>query len=347
MPALDGVRGVAVLLVMLGHAGFAPQATGMFGVTLFFALSGYLISGIILRAHAEGAWSLRRFLWRRAVRLVPALLLVSLVMLGVWLCLGNDPERGVGYFATSVLYVENWTVAWFPGSFMAHAWSLGVEEQFYLLWPFVLPWAMRSRGRLVSMVGIAVLLGLVRALPGSFAVFGTLAYTSTPMNAYALVLGSMLAIRASNLRAAPRGAGTASIVLLAVAVVGSTTDPSASVTWGLGAAVVAVPVVWAGMTDSAVLAWAPLRALGRVSYSAYLWHWPLLIFTGTYTTGTIGAGLVIVGSLVLATGSTLYLEEPLRRRCSSGPPGSVVGRRAPAGGQGVHRDVVPVCDLGR
>ena len=140
-PALDGLRGLAVALVLLDHSAVLPDPVGAFGVTVFFVLSGFLITRVIVEAREAGTWSYRRFLGNRAARLLPALVVVVVVTTAV--------TREYGQALAALLYVQDFAHFWYDGGLLDHTWSLAVEEQFYLLWPFLLPAVarMRPRGR--------------------------------------------------------------------------------------------------------------------------------------------------------------------------------------------------------
>jgi peptidoglycan/LPS O-acetylase OafA/YrhL len=321
--ALDGLRGVAVLMVIADHAGFAGRGQGGMGaagVTVFFVLSGFLITRIVLADRESGAWSMRRFLVARAVRLVPALLLMEVVVVAVWFAIGA-PRAGLSLeVAASLTYTKNVFFMHFDSGLFRHTWSLAVEEQFYLLWPLVLPLVVKLRRPLVWL-GVVIMVSIaarmvVAGLAGAYA-----AYPSLPTNAFALLLGCSLAIRPPQLapsavqRTVPLlGVG---VMLWFIVMVGS---PAAFVFVPVPVALLAVVVVAWALPGVPLLEVAWLRFVGRISYSLYLWHWPaLLIADEKY--GGVSALPVLMVSLVLAAGSTLLVEEPLRRwwRASRAP----------------------------
>ena len=169
--ALDGLRGVAVLMVVVSHGGLAgqPTALGAVGVAVFFVLSGFLITRVVLDARRSGTWSMGTFLAARAVRLLPALLLMQAGVL-VTLALTAHDWTGVWLaVAASTFYVQNIVYSGVDVNLFMHTWSLAVEEQFYLGWPLVLPWLAHLRRPLVwvgALVAGSLLMRLVVAAEG-------------------------------------------------------------------------------------------------------------------------------------------------------------------------------------
>jgi peptidoglycan/LPS O-acetylase OafA/YrhL len=162
VPALDGLRGLAVVVVMIYHAAPELLPGGFLGVELFFVLSGFLITSLLLKEHDRSGIQLGRFYMRRALRLTPALIvmLASVVLLS-WVALSGDAFRNtVSDAAFSLTYIFNWVRASDPGrsSFLGHTWSLCIEEQFYLLWPLLLPaiTMIGRRDRLTERLLVAV-----------------------------------------------------------------------------------------------------------------------------------------------------------------------------------------------
>ncbi len=311
--ALDGLRGVAVLMVLVDHSGLIPGAhpnLGAAGVTIFFVLSGFLITNVIVGTRERGEWSMRRFLLARVVRLMPALLVMEAVMLAWWLVAGR-PFGDVGWeIVATTLYMANM----FPGGVddpLAHTWSLAIEEQFYLLWPLVLPLVLRARSPIL-VIGAAVAGSIMtrlvlavhgRALDLPFDVF------SLPSYAFALLLGGFVAI--DRLVVAPGRAQCLGVVIGLGVIAAMVGVPA-----GLGPIVIAFAaafVLTLALPGVGFLEVRWLRFVGRVSYALYLWHWPVLVLTGQ-ALGGVSALPALVLSFVLAVASTLWLEEPLRRR---------------------------------
>jgi peptidoglycan/LPS O-acetylase OafA/YrhL len=299
-PALDGLRGVAILVVVADHAGYLPEPAGGMGVTVFFVLSGFLITRVIVEARESGTWSMPAFTANRFVRLFPALLLMVVVMSAVLAERGYSTHLILGRAVPALTYVENIE----PNrtfSVFGQTWSLGVEEQFYLLWPFVLPWVLhRSRPRVVLLGAIAASALLMIATPHDW----------LPMHAYALLAGCLLALVGPlpyRWWLVPAGA-----LLLVVSIRVAPTFDQIYVYGPLVATPAAVLLVAGATHRNRVLELGALRFAGRISYAWYLWHVPLLHVTGT-TYGRSAAILPVTVALGAAVLSTFLLEEPLRR----------------------------------
>jgi peptidoglycan/LPS O-acetylase OafA/YrhL len=305
-PALDGLRGVAVAIVIADHAGFLPEPDGGIGVTLFFVLSGFLITRVIVEARERGTWSMAGFVANRFVRLFPALAVMVAVVSGVLLVRGFPVGAVTSRAVPALAYVQNMEPRQsFP--VFGHTWSLGVEEQFYLLWPLALPLVLRRARPLVF---------LALVIAGSAAVMILFPRDWLPMHAYALLAGCALALRrplTASQWMLPAGA-LALVVSLVIA-------PSFTQIYVYGPMVAtpaAVLMVAGAVPGNRWLEASPLRFTGRISYAAYLWHVPLLRLTGT-TYARIAAIPPIVLAVIVAVGSTLIIEEPLRRAWRSGP----------------------------
>ncbi|XRQ08568.1 acyltransferase family protein [Actinomadura welshii] len=339
VPALDGLRGAAIVGVLLFHTGRLPG--GFLGVDLFFALSGFLITHLLLREiRATGTVSLVAFWGRRVRRLLPALaaMLASVTVL-VWAAGPPGMVRTTLADGPWVLAnLVNWhLVAESAGYWdrfgtervFEHLWSIAVEEQFYLVWPVVLlvvaRWARRP-GRWVAAaagLGSAASLALMIALvdPAD----PTRVYTGTDTRAFSLLLGAVAAT--VPVRAAGRWAGGVLAVLVAglgaMWVLADGTGSSWLFTGGLFAHSLASAVL-IGLCVRApqaavarALAWWPLQWLGLVSYSLYLWHWPVIVLLSPERTGLSGwawAALVSAVSVCLAAASKYLVEDPIRFR---------------------------------
>ena len=300
-PELDGVRGIAILIVLLAHArapGFAVDG-GVAGVTLFFVLSGYLITGILAREINEtGHANLARFYARRALRLLPALLVVLVVStiayeLDVW---GPPPATLPLTIVAVLAYMGNWAgIAGLQLGVLAHTWSLAIEEQFYLVWPLVLIAGLRFRW-----FGLVLLVAAVLVTPYRFTMGdGSHIFAGTDAHVDGLLIGSAIALLGSRL---PSWAGWAGIV--AIVVLGVTWQTTGGLVWFLPMATVASALIVAGVP--AALGWAPLAYVGKISYGLYLWHY-LFIWSG------LAWPVVVVVSLVVASLSYRYLEAPFLR----------------------------------
>jgi peptidoglycan/LPS O-acetylase OafA/YrhL len=345
MPALDGLRGVAVAGVLLFHGGHLTG--GYLGVDLFFVLSGFLITSLLL-VEAEGREHVRlgAFWARRARRLLPAL---GGVLLGVALyCVTVADAAGLDRIRGDALatmgYVANWRAVFASQDYWAlfaepsplqHTWSLAIEEQFYLVWPLVvvglLTWWKRAVTRAVLTValgGAAVSALLLAALYDASDT--NRAYFGTDTRASGILLGAALAAalvvrgpaRSRAGRAAVELAGLAGVAGLAVAWTQLSGESAALYRGGLVACgVAAVAVIAAGAHPDAgpiarVLSVRPLRALGLISYGVYLWHWPVYLALSATRTGLTGwplLGVRVLVTLVIAGASYAFLEQPIRR----------------------------------
>lgn len=342
-PDLDALRGVAVLLVVLAHAAVPGlPSTGTIGVTAFFVLSGWLITSLLLAE--DGGPDLPAFWRRRARRLLPALVALLLVLGAV------DALTGVVAFAPpaaalgALLFVDNWApMLGVPLQGLNHAWSLAVEEQFYLLWPLAV--AVAARGRdprrrlaIVAALGVLGSVGVTLLLAARGASTERL-YYGTDVRVAALLVGALLACRPPA-GAGRRGVGSrgwllASVLLLALAAL----PPQSRVTLVLTPWLTAV--VTAGLVACAATpTWRWLRHLGERSYALYLWHHPLLIVAVPWLLQERGGSRpwLVLGaialSVVLAEASWRWVEQPFLRA-----PGNArtPGRRA--GGPFVRRSV--------
>ncbi|MEX1344583.1 MAG: acyltransferase family protein, partial [Candidatus Limnocylindrales bacterium] len=337
-PDIEGLRGLAVLLVVLFHAWPDLLAGGFIGVDVFFVISGFLITGLLYRElAATGGIDFRGFYARRVRRLFPAAALALLVtfLLSAWLLSPLALPRVTGDGVAAAFSVANirfalasgdyFTVLATPSPFL-HYWSLSVEEQFYLVWPATLLLVARLGGR--RLLAPAVL--TVALLSGVLAVAATdvaagWAFYSLPTRAWQLAVGGLLAIAAverfrrsgiSALLGLAGWAGLGGVLLAGLAFDELLAYPG---WWALLPTLGAVLVIAGGDRRGGpglVLGLAPLRFLGRISYALYLWHWPLLVLPAVALGPELplGARLALVGSAVaIATASTLLLEEPIRR----------------------------------
>jgi peptidoglycan/LPS O-acetylase OafA/YrhL len=350
-PDIEGLRAIAIVAVLLCHAGVPFLAGGYVGVDVFFVISGFLITRLLLaELDRTGTISLRGFYARRAKRLLP-LSAVLLATVGVLSMILLSPLRNTevaGDIVSSALYVANWHFAAQSVDYFAqglepspvlHLWSLAIEEQFYLVWPGVMllaTWFWRRRGHSIR-PALWVVLSLI--LVGSL-VYGIVltddkpafAYFSTFARAWELGLGAALAlagtVRLPRLGAAALGwLGVAAIVYASFVFTGETTFPgTAALIPTLGAAALilsgtALAATAGGVTGlragaGYVLSWSPVRYVGRISYSWYLWHWPFLVFAAAIWGPrlSVAAGLLAVAASWVPTQLThMLIEDPVRR----------------------------------
>jgi peptidoglycan/LPS O-acetylase OafA/YrhL len=341
-PSLDGVRGVAVAAVIAFHLGYLRG--GWVGVDVFFVLSGFLITSLLLaEAATTGEIRLRAFWARRARRLLPALLLM-VGALAIYASAGGAgvvPAQLRSPAVATLLYSANWQQVVAGHNYftqfqavnpLMHTWSLAVEEQYYLVWPivfFALAWLGRSRWLRTVVIGTTVVAGASAVWMGIAAhAFGpNRAYLGTDTRMWELLLGGLgaMALRSAQPTRRPRlwsGATTAACggVALGIAVGGG--PPGWMWDGGLVAIVIGALVVVMGSVRrpegvvARVLAGPPLRSLGRISYSLYLWHWPVIVLLTAARTGLSGASLVgcrLAAMLGTACLSYFVVERPMRR----------------------------------
>ncbi|WP_069742599.1 acyltransferase family protein [Streptomyces sp. EN23] len=352
-PDIEGLRAVAVLAVLAFHAGIPGTAGGFVGVDVFFVISGYLITGLLVReAITTGRIRLGDFFSRRARRLLPsaAVVLAAVAVAGAWLTvplLRTDLEHDV---LAAALSVANWRFVSQQTDYLAaghdqspllHFWSLAVEEQFYLVWAPLLAvivlTAARAvrRGRAVRAVVALVTAG---AAVASFALSlqwtrdsVSLAYLGTPSRVWQFAVGALLALLPWHLLRGPRPlrpacgwAGAAAIVWCVASYDASTPYPGyAALVPTLGtAAVILAAIPGRGERDvqgaygvGRLLAGRAPRAVGRLSYTLYLWHWPVLVFAEA----RLGAldwpakTAWTVAAVLPALATRRWVEQPLRR----------------------------------
>ena len=336
---IQGLRAVAVLLVVLGHAGVPWLGGGYIGVDVFFVLSGFLITGILLAEFAKRrSISLPRFYLRRARRILPAAVLTLVVtdIAAHHLLNFVRAREAVNDSIWSALFAANVHFArqgsdYFaqgqPPSPFLHFWSLAVEEQFYLVWPALLALLLAVRFRRLLLVLVAVGAGSVAWSIHFTAASPAAAYYSTLARAWELALGAGLAVAAPHARRLPARAGFAFgwLGLLAIGASASAYSertpfpgsaallPAAGAALVIGAGLAAPPAV---LGVGRVLSLAPLRYLGDRSYAFYLWHWPVLILAAQSAGHdlSLGAKLALVAfAFLLSVVSYRFVENPIRR----------------------------------
>jgi peptidoglycan/LPS O-acetylase OafA/YrhL len=360
LPGLDGLRAIAVAAVVTYHLGYGWAQGGLLGVGVFFTLSGYLITDILAgQWAARGRIGLANFWLRRARRLLPALF-VMLAVVTAWVyAFARSFVPGFrGDVIASVLYVSNW---WYIGqhsSYYArfappgpldHLWSLAVEEQFYLLWPWVvllLVWAAglaggRRHGSRLVLAEVTLWLAAASAVlmavlyqPGYDP---TRVYEGTDTRAFGLLIGAALAMAWPTRRPAPEGtggvgraarwlldgAGAAGLAVIGLLVWRTNQYSDFMFRGGLvllsaATAAVVAAVVTPGSLLGRALGCRPLRWLGVRSYGIYLWHYPLIVLTAAAGSagGPVSPGRAVVlisATVAVAALSWQLIEEPVRR----------------------------------
>src|ERR671910_297301 len=314
MPGLDGLRAIAVLAVIAYHLNPAWAPGGLLGVGVFFTLSGYLITDLLLGQHAAtGRLQLGDFWLRRARRLLPALFLMLAVVVAWVTLLDRSLLPGLrGDVLAAVGYVSNWWNIAREASYFArfgppppldHLWSLAVEEQFYLIWPWLL-W-----------------LGL-RYVPGRYTLAG-LTLAGASLSAFAMALIHQPGVDPVNHRGRLLIDGAAVVGLVVIGILIWRTSEYSPLLYNGGIVLLSVatalvltalvhPASWLGVA----VGWTPLRWLGVRSYGIYLWHYPIIVLTAPGPQQKASFSLEafqVVATIVVAALSWRYFEEPIRR----------------------------------
>ncbi len=351
-PPLDGLRAIAVLAVIVYHAGFGWMSGGFLGVEVFFVVSGFLITTLLIEEQAKtGRVSLRHFWERRARRLLPALG-VLLVAVALWTWIAGTAEQADqlrGDVPSAIFYVSNWkqvfdTVPYYSSvspPFLRHLWSLAVEEQWYLLWPLAFVAMTRGRRAKAIATGLAGafltvwLLSTVIVATGidnPISIFGhqvdrtNLVYLSTITRSGGLLLGGALAFvwrpwrhRVRQSGGGPDLVGGAAlgvllVTFLVVHVRGTTTFALALPLVSIASTVAIAMAVHPGAAYlRRFLGSRPLVEIGRRSYGLYLWHWPVFVAAGA-THGDVGLFLAAsMAAAGLAELSFRLIETPARQ----------------------------------
>ncbi|HEX8498885.1 MAG TPA: acyltransferase family protein, partial [Actinomycetales bacterium] len=338
------MRAVAVAAVVVYHFGGGDRSVlggGFLGVDLFFVLSGYLITGLLVREHRRtGGIDLVAFWGRRLRRLLPALLLVLVAVCAAtwwaappetWAARRADVLWALAYLANwhFVGVGEDYFASYTGASPLRHTWSLSIEEQFYLVWPLVVAGVLRSSARhgrralVVVSAGLVLVSATAMALafaPGavSRAYYGTDGRVQQLLvgAVLALLLGRAAAVPSGTLRAVRVGVPVCLVVVGAALVVASDSAPTYYRGGALAFAVVVALVVAGIELDPAgpaarALSWAPAAALGRVSYGVYLWHWPVLVLMPVPQNDFLASALRVAVTLALSAASYRYVERPV------------------------------------
>jgi len=342
-PDIEGLRAVAIALVVLYHAGWRGARAGFLGVDVFFVLSGFLITGLLLDEIADtGRVSLTKFWARRARRLLPAAALVTLVVLiaaAVWLSPFDqhtfaDTARAFALYGSNILFAAR-SLEYFGGEAardpLLHTWSLSVEEQFYLLFaPAMFLVAMWVRGRGVNVLrrrvaALAVLTSIVSFI-GCLVLarrYPVVAFYALPARAWEFGVGALAILATRRVSRMPAWAlevislaGLAAILGAAVMAEPRTPAPGfLTLVPALGTAALLFAGAGARQTLAArALALSPMRFVGRLSYSWYLWHWPALVFLHERSAKPSLQLSVSVALLSLVPAAIAYwfVESPIR-----------------------------------
>ncbi|ORW85145.1 acyltransferase [Mycobacterium sp. IEC1808] len=352
-PDIEGLRAVAVLAVVLFHTDVPGFDGGFVGVDVFFVISGFLITGLLWReVSSAGTVRLGKFYGARARRLLPASATVGVItLIGSAVLLPPLQARSVIFDGiASALYVSNY---WFiqqgvdyfggmaPPSPFQHYWSLGVEEQFYLIWPALIigtAWLIRRARRRTrtdaasspsSQSPYLVVLALVAAASFALSLAVTyvappVAFFSLPTRAWQLAAGGLIALTAGQWRRLPaRSAALVGWAGLGAILVASNQLSPATLYPGIAALLPtlgAMLVIGAGCATPSqgcgrLLGTSPMRAIGRISYSWYLWHWPVLLLAPALLGHPLGLAARLTAAMVsaaLAAPTLRFIENPLR-----------------------------------
>lgn len=341
-PAIDGYRGLFIILVMLYHFGVTELAGGWVGINHFFTFSGFLIGGILIKeSQRRGRIDALRFYLRRARRIVPAMtLLVAAVLTHTLLVDSGDRPQTAGDAFATMTFWQNWRLVSRDDQYfdvlvepspLRHVWTLGVEEQFYLLAPFLVAAVLLVRGRWARtalVLGLAVASAVWTAHLADTGATGSRLYYGTDVRAQALLVGVAVAMlltpdrrgRAPRLpRAAAETIGWAGTLLAISAFF--VLDATGRWVFDNGGMLI-FAVMAAGMGASALdprplrinrlMSWSPLVHLGQISYGLYLFHWPLEIWLPTDGLPTVlDIVLKLVLSWVIAVLSYRFVEVPV------------------------------------
>lgn len=339
--ALDGLRAVAVLIVFVGHLAPTYLPGGGLGVDIFFALSGFLITSILLDEYrARGEISFKHFYLRRAARLMPALVFL---LLAASLVILISPRRFYGWeeVVYAGLYIMNWVRAlgWGDSAFLAHTWSLAVEEQFYLLWPPILLLVMRYRAKAAPFVAVALTLISIACSIALYFAGATpeRIYNGFDTRAAGILAGCVAAFLPLEGRIAD---AMARLWLIPAAVlVGDIFLLDGHILYVGGYGLRGVVAAWLiiALRKGCLLAMAlenPLMVyIGQISYGLYLWHYFFISVFGVHGLQSWSRNLpAVAATFLVASVSYHFVEQPILRVTKN----SFVGRPKAPKGTGPH-----------
>lgn len=332
---LDGLRAIAIILVIGAHASrdlldvenslwLLPITNGSFGVRLFFVLSGYLITRLLMREHERhGQISLRAFYMRRILRIFPAFYLYLATVAA--LSLGGYINASSSQLFAAGTYTWNYLATWYSGGpaegawFLGHLWTLSLEEQFYAFWPIIIVasgWKIASRTALILPIVIPIIRVLVYfAFPNQRGQLGMMFHTATD----SIFIGCAFALwqrKLDSIVARPFVvAGAASFAFLVSPMLAERFRGSYSITMGFGLDAVCAGIIILNICQDGhwarILSWKPLALLGTWSYSIYIWQ--QLFFTRFQKPWTGGILWALFGTIVCALLSHYLIEKPILR----------------------------------
>jgi peptidoglycan/LPS O-acetylase OafA/YrhL len=339
---IDGLRALAILPVVLYHGGASWLPGGFLGVDVFFVISGFLITSILADEIGTSKFSVKRFYLRRARRILPVLLVVlAATFLAGLLMLTPAEMKDLGRMVIATCLFGSNIALWMQSGYFDAAaelkpllmtWSLGIEEQFYIFWPLVLLVAARSRARLATVAGALALISFglaVWAIPGH----PSAAFYLLPCRAWELLLGATLAtvLRGGNadtrlIRVMRNGSSLAGLALVMAAILLLNRHSSIPGWPALLPCAGAALLIWAGeraIVNRLLLSARPMVLVGLISYSLYLWHWPLLTLArlraGPEGLTPESTAVVLVLALGLSTITWRWVENRWRVGATSNP----------------------------
>ena len=334
---IDGLRAIAVIAVVLNHIGLAYFSGGYVGVDIFFVISGFLITGIIVREIQENSFTLLKFYERRIRRILPALVgmvIVALLISSVIYDSDRFKSFGKSLIATMLFYsnINFWQEAGYfdaPSLLkpLLHTWSLAVEEQFYIVFPLLMYVI-----NFVSKKSIKLVLSIIALMSLGFSIYTvnilgndpTSAFYLAHMRAWELLVGGLLALNifpVISVKKVNTGLGLLGVLMIGYSIINyteSTPFPGLSaIAPVLGTAL----IIYSGMVGKSLIGRAlsisPLVFIGKISYSLYLWHWPLIIFAKYYLIRPMTGPELFIVFLVILVVSTLswrFIETPFRSK---------------------------------
>ncbi len=330
---IQGLRALAALLVTLFHAKWVNG--GFIGVDIFYVISGFLITGLLLREiERTGTINFKEFYARRFKRLLPTSFFVLLVTaVSSWLLIPATMRSSLGRdIIAASLYVSNYLFAWWQADYqnldatpspVIHYWSLAVEEQFYLIWPLLILFFFIAATKFKKKILLTLLVATVTALSFVFSIYQTetspiWAFYSLPTRAWELGLGALLVLLPPIKTKKLVGLLGFILIIVSAFIFGETTAFP-----GVNAV---LPVLGTVMLISTINSWPPFlndvansrmfQWLGEISYPLYLWHWPLLVLPSTYFARPLAIYeriLAIIATIILADLTHRFIEEPFRK----------------------------------
>ena len=332
-PEIDGFRALAVIPVILFHLKWAGMRGGYLGVDVFFVISGYLITSIVTHELAAGTFTFRGFWARRIRRIFPALLVMVVTTLAVssrFVFKGD--QSAIGEQTLAVLFsvanlhfrknIGDYWGADASHSPVLHTWSLSVEEQFYLFFPALIWLVMKFRRRWLPGVILCIAVASLGLFLRETKSHPTIAFYLLRTRAWELATGCLLAVVCRGREKIPTAATSENENILGLAGLAMVIASYFLVTSLDGGLIIpvfgAALVIAFGQTGicRTLLSQRPLVSVGKISYSLYLWHWPVIVFAERFgvTNSHFHSSLLCALMLVLATASYVFIERPTRRR---------------------------------